>query len=74
MWLKDVTSGEKPAFFPFGGGARVCPGQAYAKLILKLFAIELARTSSLELIQDSELSFWPTPKPINTILVKVHDV
>ncbi|WAR22651.1 CP26A-like protein [Mya arenaria] len=71
-WLHDKnSSSSSPTMFPFGGGARVCPGQAYAKMILKLFTVELSRSSALELVQDSPLCFWPSPKPVNKVLVNV---
>lgn len=53
---------------PFGGGLRVCPGQAYAKMVLKLFAVELCKTCSVSLKKDSGIKLWPTPRPATPVI------
>lgn len=53
-------------FFTFGGGKRICPGQAFAKQVLKLFIVELARNVDWTILsEDCELVFFPTPHPKN---------
>ncbi|XP_052251806.1 cytochrome P450 26A1-like isoform X2 [Dreissena polymorpha] len=70
QWLTNTA--DSFAYLPFGGGARVCPGQAYAKMILKLFTVEFARSCSIDIVQDSDLSFWPTPRPSGQMLVSIR--
>ncbi|XP_045189024.2 cytochrome P450 26A1-like [Mercenaria mercenaria] len=73
-WLQPEFGKDKYSFLPFGGGARICPGQAYAKMILKLFSIEFTRSCSPSVIKDSELKFWPTPSPKDQVLAKIERV
>ncbi|XP_060585713.1 cytochrome P450 26A1-like [Ruditapes philippinarum] len=71
QWLQPTFGKDKYSFLPFGGGTRICPGQAYAKMILKLFAIEFTRCCSPCISKDSDLKFWPTPSPESQVLVKI---
>lgn len=49
---------------PFGGGARLCPGNKYAMNILKLFTKELGQSCSWSLsIDDPEITQFPRPVP-----------
>jgi len=69
-WLNsDIPN--KYTFLPFGGGQRVCPGQAYAKMVLKLFTIEFARQCTPTITTDSDISYWPVPRPSDTVVVSM---
>ncbi|KAL3864286.1 hypothetical protein ACJMK2_005982 [Sinanodonta woodiana] len=56
------------SYVPFGGGKRICPGQAYSKTLLKILVTQLARCCHIVIVQDGELELWPSPKPKSTIL------
>ena len=74
QWLEPDFSQDKHAYLPFGAGPRICPGQAYGKLILQLFAVELARTCTARITQDSDIQEWPTPRPMDKMLVKFQQI
>ncbi|KAK3095665.1 hypothetical protein FSP39_017375 [Pinctada imbricata] len=60
----EAGSTSSIAFLPFGGGARVCPGKNFAKLVLKIFTVELCRRCDWKLLTDNpELTLFPTPRP-----------
>jgi cytochrome P450 len=48
------------AFFPFGGGKRICIGKQFSLLESKLILATVANKYSLELVSDTELSLRPT--------------
>lgn len=58
---------------PFGGGERVCLGQALAELEIRLMVVGLLRQLSLELVpgQDLTLKMIPSPVPEDGLLVRV---
>ncbi|KAK3590217.1 hypothetical protein CHS0354_041278 [Potamilus streckersoni] len=56
------------SYIPFGGGKRICPGQAYSKTLLKIMVTQLARCCHIDIVQDGELDLWPSPRPKSTIL------
>ena len=69
QWLKQGFEKERYSFLPFGGGSRICPGQTYAKTLLKIFTIELGKLCKTNLISDSEIDFWPLPKPKTQVTI-----
>ncbi|KAL4231897.1 hypothetical protein ACF0H5_009473 [Mactra antiquata] len=70
-WLNSNSNNDRYSCIPFGAGSRVCPGQAYANMILKLFAIELTRSCTPTIVKDSEFTSWPLPKPKEQVLVRI---
>ena len=74
LWLQRKSNIDKYSFLPFGTGLRKCPGQAYAKIVLKLFVVELTRTNEATIVKDSALEFWPTPRPVDHVTVTFNDV
>lgn len=70
-WLNTKEPKDRFSCIPFGAGSRACPGQAYAKMILKLFTVEFTRACSPSLLKDSDFVSWPSPKPREQILVRL---
>ncbi|ESO95169.1 hypothetical protein LOTGIDRAFT_189041 [Lottia gigantea] len=53
---------EKFSYLPFGGGGRACVGKELAKLVLKIFAIELSRSCKWRLLNESaKINYLPVP-------------
>jgi cytochrome P450 len=48
------------AFFPFGGGKRICIGKQFSLLESKLILATVAKEYNLELVSDTELTLRPT--------------
>ncbi|GET43130.1 cytochrome P450 [Microseira wollei] len=64
---------QKPfGYLPFGGGMRECLGKAFAQLVMKVFAAQLVRNYTWELLpnQSLELIRVPTPHPRDGLQVK----
>ena len=61
----------KYSYVPFGGGIRECLGKEFARLEMKLFAVQLLRHYSWELLPDQDLSMVvvPTPHPRDNLRV-----
>ncbi|KAL3865087.1 hypothetical protein ACJMK2_006718 [Sinanodonta woodiana] len=68
-WFQKPSNGEPIPYLPFGGGARLCPANAFAKLVLNIFTTELAKRCDIEVVKDSELNLWPSAKPVSDFLV-----
>ncbi|KAK3586890.1 hypothetical protein CHS0354_017687 [Potamilus streckersoni] len=68
-WFQKPPNGEPIPYFPFGGGARLCPGNAFAKLVLSILTTELALRCDIEVVKDSELTLWPSAKPVSDFIV-----
>ncbi|MEM6255038.1 MAG: cytochrome P450 [Cyanobacteria bacterium P01_D01_bin.156] len=66
----------KYSYVPFGGGIRECLGKEFARLEMKLFAVELLRHYQWELLPDQDLSMVvvPTPHPRDNLRVKFQRV
>jgi cytochrome P450 len=56
----DRTDHHRFAFFPFGGGKRICIGKQFSLLESKLILATVARHYDLELVDDGELTLQPT--------------
>ena len=59
-------------YVPFGGGMRECLGKEFARLEMKLFAVNLVRHYHWELLpdQDTELLTVPVPRPRDGLKVR----
>ncbi|XP_014661414.1 PREDICTED: cytochrome P450 26A1-like [Priapulus caudatus] len=50
------------SYIPFGAGARACIGREFAKLVMKVFCVQLARSCSYRLLNaDGALRLLPVP-------------
>ncbi|XP_023931220.1 cytochrome P450 26A1-like, partial [Lingula anatina] len=58
-------------YLPFGAGARGCLGKEFAKLILKILAIELVRNCSWRLLNASpEMKYLPVAYPTDNLPIE----
>jgi cytochrome P450 len=68
---------DRPAFayFPFGGGRRVCIGQALARLECTLAIASIARVRRLHRLNDDEVGPFPgiTLRPASPVVTRVAD-
>ena len=63
-WLGDAPAGlPRFAYFPFGGGARVCIGNTFALTELVLVMATIARQGRLRLASDRAIA----PRPLITL-------
>jgi len=68
----DAEGRAKYSYLPFGGGIRECLGKEFARLEMKIFAVQLLRHCTWELLPDQDLSLVtvPTPHPRDNLQVK----
>jgi cytochrome P450 len=61
------------AYFPFGGGPRVCIGQPFAMMELSLVLPQIVRAARLDLLPDQRIEPWPlvTLRPRHGIQMQV---
>ncbi len=61
------------AYFPFGGGQRICIGNSFALMEAQLLLATIAQQFQLELLPDQKIELWPaiTLRPKNGIKVKL---
>ncbi|KAJ8317605.1 hypothetical protein KUTeg_005509 [Tegillarca granosa] len=72
-WIGN-NDASKIGYFPFGGGARGCPGKNFANTVLRIFTVELCRNLNWDLLeQNPELLYFPTPRPKNNLHVRFYD-
>ncbi|KAJ1141607.1 hypothetical protein NDU88_007935 [Pleurodeles waltl] len=61
-------------FIPFGGGVRSCVGKEFAKILLKIFTVELARTCDWQLLNGAPtMKTGPTVYPVDNLPTKFID-
>ncbi|XP_007440816.1 cytochrome P450 26A1-like [Python bivittatus] len=59
------------SFIPFGGGLRSCVGKEFAKLLLKIFTVELARNCDWQLLNGPPvMKTSPTVYPVDNLPTK----
>ncbi|XP_034286317.1 cytochrome P450 26A1 isoform X2 [Pantherophis guttatus] len=59
------------SFIPFGGGLRSCVGKEFAKLLLKIFTVELARNCDWQLLNGPPImKTGPTVYPADNLPTK----
>ncbi|XP_051778798.1 cytochrome P450 26A1 isoform X1 [Erpetoichthys calabaricus] len=58
-------------YIPFGGGSRSCVGKEYAKILLKIFLIELAKSCNWTLLNGPPtMKTGPTVYPVDNLPTK----
>nr|ARO89874.1 cytochrome P450 Cyp26a1 [Andrias davidianus] len=58
-------------FIPFGGGLRSCVGKEFAKILLKIFTVELARTCDWQLLNGAPtMKTGPIVYPVDNLPTK----
>lgn len=58
-------------FIPFGGGVRSCVGKEFAKILLKIFIVELCRTCDWELLNGPPtMKTGPIVYPVDNLPTK----
>ncbi|KKB10238.1 hypothetical protein VE26_03465 [Devosia chinhatensis] len=62
------------AYFPFGGGPRICIGNRFAMMEAMLLLATIARRFDVEWLSDRPVSFLPsiTLRPVGGIWVRLH--
>lgn len=71
-WEDDFARTLPPfAYFPFGGGARICIGQSFAKMEAILLLATIARRFRVEVLPEQQITLLPsvTLRPANGIKV-----
>ncbi|OWF55062.1 cytochrome P450 26A1-like [Mizuhopecten yessoensis] len=74
--LSDLGKQEtgKFNFLPFGYGSRICVGKEYAKLLTKVFIVELCRSCDWELMNDDiKMSYIPVAKPKDSLPLCIYN-
>lgn len=63
------------AYFPFGGGPRICIGNRFAMMEAMLMLATIARRFDVERLTDRPVSFLPsiTLRPVGGIWVRLHE-
>ncbi|XP_047961913.1 dammarenediol 12-hydroxylase-like [Salvia hispanica] len=67
-------SGPAPfTYVPFGGGATICPGRSYVKLVILAFTHNMVTRFTLEkFIPNEKMLFGATPKPAYDLPLRIH--
>jgi len=71
---EEASSRPKFAFFPFGGGPRICIGEHFARLEMVLVLATLAQRHALSLVSDAEVGIDPmvTLRPKGEIRMRLE--
>ncbi|XP_033757526.1 cytochrome P450 26A1-like [Pecten maximus] len=78
-WMEEVSDLGKQEtgkfnFLPFGYGGRVCIGKEYAKLLTKVFIVELCRICDWDLEnEDIQMSYIPITKPKDLLPIHIYN-
>lgn len=75
-WLDGLAKRlPRYAYFPFGGGPRICIGNAFAQMEAVLLLAVLARNSRVRLVPGAEVRPFPTMtlRPMSGVPVVLHD-
>ncbi|KAG6390300.1 hypothetical protein SASPL_148032 [Salvia splendens] len=72
--LRFEGSGPEPyTYVPFGGGARMCPGRSYTKLVTLVFTHNLVTRFRLEkVIPNEKMLFRSSPAPAHGLPLRLH--
>jgi len=74
-WTEEFTNSlPKYAYFPFGGGPRICIGNYFAMMELILLLATIGKEFRLPLVSDAQIKLLPAMslRPAEAILVKVQ--
>lgn len=78
-WTEEVSDLGKQDigkfnFLPFGYGGRMCIGKEYAKLLAKVFIVELCRTCDWKLENDNiQMTYIPITKPKDLLPTHIYN-
>ena len=75
-WDKQATSIPRYAYFPFGGGQRLCIGNVFAMVEARLLLATLAQQWRFSLVPDAPFELVPTItiRPKYGIKVIAHQI
>lgn len=66
------TTGSQWKYIPFSSGKRACAGKDLARMMLKIFAIELLRSCEFDLVdKNTEFAPFPLPHPKNGMPLEI---
>ena len=71
---EEIAKRPKFAYFPFGGGPRICIGEHFARLEMVLIMATLAQRHSLSLVSEAPVGIEPllTLRPKGEIRMRVE--
>ena len=72
---ENITSEQKKAYFPFGGGPRLCIGNNFALMEMQIAAAKIWHHFEVELIPNQDIDLQPlvTLRPRNGIKVRIKE-
>lgn len=68
---KGLEDGSRFNYIPFGGGSRMCVGKEFAKVLLKIFLVELTQQCNWVLSNGPPtMKTGPTVYPVDNLPTK----
>ena len=67
-WDESTIADTQFKYIPFGGGKRACAGKDLARIMMKIFALELVQTCHWKLANDTtQFVNFPLPYPTDNL-------